>query len=41
MPAERLLFCGMSIGHRNLQHPVNQLVSERAGLAQFASFHGV
>jgi len=41
MPPERMLFCGMSIGHRNPQHPVNQLVPERAGLAQFASFHGV
>jgi nitroreductase len=41
IPPERMLFCGMSIGHRNPQHPVNQLVPERAALAQFASFHGV
>ena len=41
MPPERMLFCGMSIGHCNPQHPVNQLVPERAGLAQFARFHGV
>ena len=40
-PAERMLFCGMSIGHANLEHPVNRLVSERAGLSQFATFHGV
>lgn len=41
IPAERMLFCGMSIGHANPEHPVNRLVSERAGLAQFATFHGV
>jgi nitroreductase len=41
IPPERMLFAGMSIGHRNPEHPVNQLVSERAELAQFATFHGV
>ena len=38
---ERMLFCGMSIGHANPEHPVNRLASERAGLSQFATFHGV
>ena len=41
IPPERMLFCGMSIGHANTQHPVNQFPVERAGLAQFARFHGV
>ncbi|MEQ1806796.1 MAG: nitroreductase [Burkholderiaceae bacterium] len=41
IPPERMLFCGMAIGHRNPDHPVNSLVSERAGLADFASFQGV
>ncbi len=41
IPAERMLFCGMSIGHANAEHPVNRLASARAGLAQFATFHGV
>ncbi len=41
IPAQRMLFCGMAIGHANDDHPVNQFVSERAALAQFASFHGV
>lgn len=41
IPPERMLFCGMSIGHANAQHPVNQFPVERAGLAQFARFHGV
>lgn len=41
LPAERLLFCGMSIGHANPEHPVNSLRSERAGLEQMARFHGI
>lgn len=41
LPAERLLFCGMSIGHANPEHPVNTLRSERAGLEQIARFHGI
>ena len=41
IPAERMLFCGMSIGHANPSHPVNQFHSERAPLAQFARFHGI
>ena len=40
MPAERMLFCGMAIGLRNAEHPVNALASKRAPLAAFASFHG-
>jgi nitroreductase len=41
MPAERMLFCGMSIGHANPDHPVNQFPTARAELSQFARFHGV
>jgi nitroreductase len=41
IPAERMLFCGMSIGHANTQHPVNQFPVERAPLAEFVRFHGV
>ena len=40
MPPERMLFCGMAIGHRNAQHPVNALVTDRADVDTFASFHG-
>lgn len=39
-PANNMLFCGVAIGWRNMDAPVNQLVSERAGLADFASFQG-
>jgi nitroreductase len=41
IPAERMLFCGMAIGHANAAHPVNQFPVERAPLAQFTRFHGV
>ncbi len=41
IPAERMLFCGMSIGYANAQHPVNRFPVERAALAQFARFHDV
>ena len=41
IPPERLLFCGMSIGLRNPDHPVNALRSRRASLDQFVRFYGV
>ena len=41
IPPERMLFCGMAIGLRNAEHPVNGLVSKRAPLDAFASFHGL
>lgn len=41
IPPERMLFTGMSIGKRNPEHPINQLVSRRAPLEAFATFHGV
>ena len=41
MPPERMLFCGMAIGLRNPDHPVNGLVSKRAPLDAFARFHGI
>jgi nitroreductase len=39
-PSNRMLFCGMSIGYRNPDHPVNALRTERAPLGAFATFHG-
>jgi len=39
-PPELMLFCGMAIGRRNAQAPVNSLASARAPLADFASFEG-
>ena len=40
IPNERMLFCGMAIGLRNAEHPVNALASKRAPLEAFVSFHG-
>lgn len=40
LPPERMLFCGMSIGHRDPEHPVNALVSDRAPADEWLRFHG-
>ena len=40
IPAERMLFTGMAIGHRNPEHAINALRSERAAVDTFARFHG-
>ena len=41
LPQDRLLFCGMAIGYRNPAHPLNDLVTRRAPLEEFARFRGV
>ncbi|RST53285.1 nitroreductase [Variovorax sp. MHTC-1] len=41
LPPERMLFCGMAIGHRDPEHPVNTLVSDRAPAAEWLRFHGL
>lgn len=41
LPAERLLFCGMSIGHADPAQAVNTLHAERAPLDEFCRFHGL
>jgi hypothetical protein len=41
IPPERMLFCGMAIGHANPEHPVNNFPVERAALSEFSRFHGV
>ncbi len=37
-PAELMLFCGMAIGYRDPDAPVNALISERMPLSEFATF---
>jgi nitroreductase len=39
-PENLMLFCGMAIGKRNPAAPVNTLVSDRAGVDEFAAFEG-
>jgi nitroreductase len=41
LPANRMLFSGMSIGYRDPSHPVNALVSDRAPLDEWARFIGL
>jgi nitroreductase len=41
LPPERMLFCGMAIGHGDESAPINQLRTERAPLEEFATFVGI
>jgi len=40
LPPERMLFAGMALGHRDEEHPINRLRTERAPLEEFAAFRG-
>jgi nitroreductase len=40
-PTERMLFTGMAIGYRNEAAKINELVTRRAPLDEFASFRGI
>jgi nitroreductase len=40
MPAELMLFCGMALGYGDESAPINAARTERAPLAQFATFLG-
>lgn len=41
LPADRMLFCGMSIGYADEADKANQFRSRRAPLEAFARFHGI
>jgi nitroreductase len=41
LPPERMLFCGMAIGYRDPDHPVNGLVSDRAPADEWLRFRGI
>lgn len=41
LPADRMLFCGMSIGVADEAEPANQFRARRAPLDEFARFHGI
>ena len=38
MPEEQMFYCGMAIGHADLEHPVNRWRTERAPLEDIARF---
>lgn len=40
-PENRMLFCGMAIGFKDHDAPVNTLRTSRAGLDEFAQFRGI
>lgn len=40
IPENLMLFCGMGIGYRDPDHPMNSLRSERAPLEEFTTFVG-
>jgi nitroreductase len=40
MPPERMLYCGMALGYRDPDHPINRWRTERAPLADFTTFRG-
>ncbi|RJF85898.1 nitroreductase [Sphingomonas cavernae] len=39
IPPERMLFCGMAIGHEDMSEPANRLRAERASIDEWAAFH--
>lgn len=41
IPDGHILFCGMAIGYRDLDAPVNSFPVDRAPLEEFVRFHGV
>jgi nitroreductase len=41
IPEKEIIVCGMALGHIDPDAPINKLVSERAPLADFASFEGL
>ena len=41
IPEEQMLFCGLGIGYRDEDAPINSLRTERAPLDEFVSFKGL
>ena len=40
LPAELMLFCGLSLGYRDESAPINHLRTDRAELGEFVGWHG-
>ena len=41
IPEDYMLFCGMALGYRDDNHPINQWRTERAALKEFVEWHGL
>jgi nitroreductase len=40
IPAERMLYCGLALGHEDKDHPINRFRTHRAPVSDFATFRG-
>jgi nitroreductase len=40
LPAERILYCGMALGHADPEAPINELRTEREAVEEFARLRG-
>ena len=40
LPAERMLYCGMALGHADPDAPINRVRTDREPAGGFAAFHG-
>jgi hypothetical protein len=40
LPAEYIVFCGISLGYADLSQPINSLVTERASFEEIAEMRG-
>lgn len=41
MPEELMLFCGMAVGYRDAEHPINDWRTNRGPLEEFVEWHGI
>ena len=41
VPADELIFCGISLGYPDSDHPVNRFATERAEIEDFCQFFGL
>jgi len=41
LPENLQLFCGLALGHADLQHPVSRVRTERAPLQEVATLRGI
>jgi nitroreductase len=41
IPEEQMLFCGLGLGYRDPDAPINSLRTDRAPLEEFVTFKGI
>ncbi len=40
IPPQRMLYCGLALGHEDKDHPINRFRTDRAAVPDFATFRG-